>query len=107
MLKETINDSEVVSRDMLSFLNKSIIMYGYYISMKRSKTKQGNYVYFGTFEDREGAIIDTVDFVGKYPWKFSRGVYRIAGIVRVEYGYITLEINEMERVIEGEDIRYN
>jgi DNA polymerase-3 subunit alpha len=63
---------------------------------------------FGTFIDAEGHWIDTVHFpevAQRYPFR-GKGVYKIIGKVVEEFGFLSLEVSELEKVPFMDDPRY-
>jgi DNA polymerase-3 subunit alpha len=65
-------------------------------------------MFFGTFIDQHGDIIDTVHFpetVRKYPFR-GKGIYQLCGIVSEEFEYFTIEIGEMVKQAFIEDVRF-
>jgi DNA polymerase-3 subunit alpha len=91
------------------FLGLRITTFGYLVALKQSQTSRGDYMYFGTFIDHEGNIIDTVHFpevARKYPF-YGKGVYQLIGVVSEEFGYYTIEVGEMQKLAFMEDIRFS
>jgi DNA polymerase-3 subunit alpha len=98
-LKEPIN-YELRRSDMDKHINKTITIYGYLVTVKYTKTHKGDYMYFGTFLDISGHWIDTVHFppVAKtFPFT-GIGIYKLTGKVVEEFGFLTLEITQMEKM---------
>jgi DNA-directed DNA polymerase III PolC len=86
-----------------------ILTYGYLIALKRSRTSKGEDMYFGTFIDQNGDIIDTVhfpEFARKYPF-YGKGIYEIHGVVTEEFGYHTVEVGMMIKQTFMEDVRFS
>ena len=107
LAKENI-PQHVTTEDLPQHLGKSVISFGYLITLKRSKTVNKEYMYFGTFMDVHGEMLDTVHFpyVGKkYPFQ-GKGIYKIKGVVSEEFGYHTIEVNQMRKVAFLDDPRY-
>lgn len=91
------------------FLGLRITTFGYLVALKQSQTNRGDHMYFGTFIDQEGNIIDTVHFpevARKYPF-YGKGVYQLIGVVSEEFGYYTIEIGQMQKLAFMEDIRFS
>jgi DNA polymerase-3 subunit alpha len=66
-------------------------------------------MYFGTFIDRNGDILDTVHFpeaARKYPF-YGKGIYRLTGVISEEFAYYTIEIGEMLKLAFMEDVRFS
>ena len=88
---------------------KLIIIEGYLITVKKTKTKQGKLMHFGTFLDRDGDFLDTVHFppvAAKYPFR-GKGIYKITGKVMVEFNCVNIEVSALERLAVVEDPRYS
>ena len=63
---------------------------------------------FGTFIDRSGNWIDTVHFppvVARYPFR-GKGIYQLTGLVVDEFGFLSIEVSEMNRLAYVEDVRF-
>jgi DNA polymerase-3 subunit alpha len=81
---------------------------GYLITVKETKTSNGQQMLFGTFIDRNGEWLDSVHFpqvAAQYPVR-GRGVYRITGKVMEEFDCINIEASHMEKLPMMEDPRY-
>lgn len=88
---------------------KKILTYGYLIALKRSRTSKGEDMFFGTFIDQHGDLIDTVhfpEFGRKYPF-YGKGIYELHGVVTEEFGYHTVEVGMMIKLAFMEDIRFS
>lgn len=102
-LQQTIH-----AKDLLTYLNKEVTIYGYYVTTKRTMTSKGALMYFGNFIDINGDHIDTVHFpdvAKKYRFK-GIGVYKIVGNVIAEFDCISIEVNYMEKLPIIQDPRY-
>ncbi|MCR9063153.1 MAG: DNA polymerase III subunit alpha [Cytophagales bacterium] len=109
LLIENECSNKLLAADMILHLNKMMTLYGYLVTTKRTTTSKGDRMHFGTFLDREGQWIDTVHFppvAAKYPFR-GKGIYRLTGKVVEEFGFLTLEIAEMERINYMLDPRYS
>ncbi|MDX1446230.1 DNA polymerase III subunit alpha [Lishizhenia sp.] len=98
----------VTAEKLSKHLGQTVISFGYLITLKRSKTVNKDYMYFGTFMDINGEMLDTVHFpfVGKkYPFQ-GKGIYKFKGVVSEEFGYHTIEVNRMRKVAFQDDPRY-
>ncbi len=90
------------------YLNKTISIVGYLISIKNTGTSKGERMNFGTFIDIEGQFLDTVHFpqvAAKYPF-MGRGVYLIKGKVVEEFEYYSIEVQEMSKLPYITDPRF-
>ena len=73
---------------------------GYLIHRKPTRTSNGKTMYFGTWIDLDGHWLDTVHFppaAKTYPFR-GPGCYCIEGIVVEEYGFLSVEVTQMERM---------
>ena len=85
---------------MTQYLGKQVMILGYLVTVKYTRTVKGDVMNFGTFLDRDGDWIDTVHFppvVKKYPFK-GRAIYRIEGKVTEEFGFYSIEVDKLERM---------
>lgn len=93
--------TEAVSvNDMYKYQHKVITMVGYLVHIKRTSTKHGKRMYFGTFLDQEGHFLDTTHFPGiheKYPFR-GKGIYEIKGKVVEEFEYFSLEVTALRKL---------
>ncbi len=88
---------------------KLIIIEGYLITIKNTRTSNGKLMQFGTFLGRDGDFIDTVHFppiAAKYPFR-GKGIYQIIGKVMLEFDCVTIEVSKFERLAIIEDPRYS
>lgn len=98
----------VLAKDLPRNVNRTVAVYGYYVTAKNTSTHKGERMHFGTFLDRSGDFIDTVHFppvAKKHPFR-GRGVYRITGKVMEEFDAISIEVQHMEKVDMMQDPRY-
>jgi DNA polymerase-3 subunit alpha len=108
-LLEKHSISNLRAKHLTQLENKLIIIEGYLITTKNTKTSNGKMMHFGTFLDRDGDFLDTVHFpptVAKYPFR-GKGIYSITGKVMVEFDCVTIEVLKMERLAIIEDPRYS
>jgi len=92
-------DNELRADDLPRFLNQNIQVYGYLVTTKVTKTTRGDRMGFGTWIDQEGYFFDTVHFpdvLRAHPFR-GRAIYRISGKVTEEFGFYTLEVDEIYR----------
>jgi DNA-directed DNA polymerase III PolC len=92
----------VVSRsaELREHLGKTVSLTGYSVTRKRTRTRKGEEMCFGTFLDMEGRWIDTTHFpdvLKKYPFT-GRGCYRITGKVVEEFGFYSLDVTALHRL---------
>jgi DNA polymerase-3 subunit alpha len=90
----------IKAREMTQYLGKRVMILGYLVTVKYTRTVKGEVMNFGTFLDRDGDWIDTVHFppvVKKHPFK-GRAIYRIEGKVVEEFGFYSIEVEKLERM---------
>ncbi len=93
-------ENKLIASDLKNYVGKIVSITGYMIAVKNTATSQGAKMYFGTFIDRVGQWIDTVHFppsAKQYPFT-GPGCYQLTGKVTVEFDFLTLEVNEMQRI---------
>ena len=98
----------LMAKDLIHHIHKTVITYGYYVTVKNTSTHKGDRMYFGTFLDRNGDYLDTVHFppvARKFPFR-GRGVYKLTGKVMEEFDSISIEISSMEKLGVMQDPRY-
>lgn len=108
LLKEKIENS-YYSKDLKKHLNQTIILYGYLVNLKNTKTSRGELMMFGTFLDELGDWIDTVHFPNtskKHPFR-GNGIYKLEGRVVDDFGFLTLEVSRMKKMVYLEDARFH
>lgn len=90
------------------FVNKTIITYGYLITIKNTATNKGQRMHFGTFLDFYGNFLDTVHFPNpnKKSGFMGAGIYKLRGKVVEEFDFYSIEVEGMEKVLFIEDPRY-
>jgi len=109
LLLNTPSTGNLRARHLEKLEGKPIIIEGYLITTKNTKTANGKVMHFGTFLDRDGDFLDTVHFppiAAKYPFR-GKGIYKITGKVMVEFNCVTIEVSEFERLAIVEDPRYS
>ncbi len=97
-------DSQVSStlraKHLQSLLHKKVMIEGYLVTVKPTRTIGGKEMNFGTWIDRDGYFFDSIHFpqiVSRYPFK-GRGVYRIWGVVTTDFGVHNVEVTQMEKL---------
>lgn len=94
-------------RDLPRHLDREVVIYGYLVAIKNTRTSGGKRMYFGAFLDHEGEFIDTVHFppvAERYPFQ-GRGIYKITGKVVEEFDFCSVEVTAMEKLRWIEDPR--
>ncbi|HWA35552.1 MAG TPA: DNA polymerase III subunit alpha, partial [Cyclobacteriaceae bacterium] len=88
------------ARDLSKKTGTNLVIVGYIVTTKETRTAKGELMYFGTFYDASGEFFDTVHFpdvAKKYPFR-GRGFYRINGKVTEEFGVYQIEVAEMVKI---------
>lgn len=105
---KTLTTHRILAQDLVQYINKEITIIGQLVTVKRTSTSKGQQMQFGTFLDQQGCWIDTVHFPNtayNYPFKGS-GIYRVKGMVTNEFDFLTIEVNELEKIPYIADPRY-
>lgn len=108
LLEKTIEDT-ITARNLHEFENQIIVVYGYFITVKKVKSAKGYTVHFGTLLDREGEQLDTVHFqeaAYRFPYR-GKGIYAVQGKVVCEFGHYTIEVVQIEKLPYCKDPRYS
>jgi DNA polymerase-3 subunit alpha len=90
------------------WVGKKIRIVGQTVSVKDTRTVQGQWMKFGTFEAPDGLVFDTVHFppvVQRYPFR-GGGLYELEGVVSEEFDYCCLDVQSMRKFAVLEDPRY-
>src|SRR5690554_4234256 len=93
--------------DLEKHTGQHITVYGYLVAIKTTRTKRGDLMNFGTFQDYNGEVFDTVHFppsVKAYPSR-GRGIYQLRGKVAQEFNYYSLEVIQQIKLKEVDDCR--
>jgi len=93
--------------DLEKHTGQHITVYGYLVAIKTTRTKRGDLMNFGTFQDYNGEVFDTVHFppsVKAYPFR-GRGIYQLRGKVAQEFNYYSLEVIQQIKLKEVDDCR--
>ncbi|SEL57853.1 DNA polymerase III, alpha subunit [Maribacter orientalis] len=96
------------SKDLENYHNKNIDIYGYLVTVKRTKTHTGKHMFFATLIDQQGQVFDTVLFppvAAKYTFR-GRGIYRFYGKVVSEFGFLSIEVIKLQKQDFVQDPRY-
>ena len=96
------------SKDLPTYLNSYIDIYGYLVTVKNTNTHKGDRMHFATLVDQYGEVFDTVLFppvAAKYYFR-GRGVYRFYGKVVSEFGFLSIEVEKMLKQDYIADPRY-
>ena len=90
----------ILATQLREHLNKHVHIIGYCVTTKPTSTRAGDPMEFGTFNDREGHVFDTVHFPNvtkQYPFR-GRGFYEIKGKVTEDFGVYAIEVGWMDKV---------
>ncbi|MCB9224588.1 MAG: DNA polymerase III subunit alpha [Crocinitomicaceae bacterium] len=99
----------LLAKDLPHHIGETVWIKGYLIHRKRTTTKGGQNMFFGTFIDEEGQWLDTVHFpqiANQFQFR-GTGVYKVKGKVIEDYDCITVEAEYMEKMDVIEDPRYS
>jgi len=91
---------DVLTRDLMQHLNKTVRMVGHFVASKQVYTVRGQIMNFGTFMDVEHRFFDTVHFppsLAHSPFK-GHGTYLLQGRVVEEFGFPSIEIDRMGKL---------
>ena len=103
LLETSIDPSQLITTTELEKYNgQLIILFGYLVTTKYVKTKNGEIMYFGTFQDYFGNSFDTVHFppsIRAFPFH-GNGIYQIYGKVVDDFGYYSLEVVKQVKLKE-------
>ena len=95
-------------RHLPEFLGRHIDLYGYLVTVKNTSTHDGKRMHFATFIDQDGEVFDTVHFppvAARYFFR-GKGIYRLFGKVVSEFGFLSIEVERMEKQEYVPDPRY-
>ena len=98
---------KVLVKDFLAQEGKLIRLVGYLVCIKDVPTNKGM-MNFGAWIDAEGRLFDTTHFpdqLKRYPFR-GAGCYLLYGKVVVEFGYPSIEVQQMHRLNMIADPRY-
>lgn len=98
-----------LARELPSCIGQEVVVVGYQVTVKPTKSKKGDAMFFGTFLDEEGQWLDTVHFppvAKQFPFR-GKGVYAVKGAVSEAFGCISIEASWMEKLPVIPDPRYD
>lgn len=107
-LTESDVKTYVMAHELRAYIGQMIVVKGYFVHAKPTTTSKGERMYFGTFLDEQGDWLDTVHFppyTPRYPFS-GVGVYRMKGVVIEEFGFLSVDVRQVEKVALIEDPRY-
>lgn len=100
LLVDESMDGGIPASQMPDFKDRVIVMYGYLVTYKETRTSKGERMHFGTFTDVHGQFIDSVHFPPvsrNFPFQ-GRGIYMLQGVVKEEFGFFGIEILLMRKL---------
>ncbi|MGE5521444.1 MAG: DNA polymerase III subunit alpha [Candidatus Dadabacteria bacterium] len=88
------------AQDFENNIGKTIKVLGYFITAKPVLTVKGDYMYFGTFIDKNCDWIDSVHFpdIAERYTLAGNGFYEIKGKVIEEFGVYSIEVEKMQKL---------
>ena len=99
-LIEKLPETQLVAKDLVHLINQRVEIVGYLVHIKGTMASGSKYMSFAVFIDFKGHWIDTVHFpdvIRKYPFR-GPGSYLIKGRVISEFGFISIEVSELQRL---------
>ncbi len=99
---------EIMARDMMQNVGKTVRMLGHMVTIKYVRTKHKQWMHFGCFLDAEGEFFDVVNFPDSlkyYPYK-GQGIYLIYGEITQEFDFPGLTVKKMAKLPYQADPRY-
>ena len=100
--------SKIRGKHFANMLKKFVIMEGYLVTVKPTRTVGGKEMNFGTWLDAEGNYFDSIHFpptVQAYPFH-GRGIYRLWGQITEDFGVYNIEVSRMKKIPYQTDPRY-
>lgn len=100
--------SKIRSKHFQQMLHKNILIEGYLVTVKPTKTVGGKEMNFGTWLDADGHYFDSIHFppsLSKSPFN-GRGVYRLWGKITEDYGVFNIEVSRMVKIPYQSDPRF-
>ncbi len=107
-LLQTAFRGEILSRQMMENLGRKVRMLGNLVTVKHVRTKQKQWMNFGTFLDVEGEFFDVVNFpdsLKRHPYR-GNGIYLLYGEITEEFGFPGMTVEKMARLPYRPDPRY-
>jgi len=107
-LLQTSFRGEILSRQMMEQVGKKVRMLGNLVTVKHVRTKQKQWMNFGTFLDVEGEFFDVVNFpdsLKRHPYR-GNGIYLLYGEITEEFGFPSMTVEKMARLPYRPDPRY-
>lgn len=92
--------SSVRAGDLRGRTGQRVVIEGYLVTVKNTRTVKGDQMHFAAFLDVDGHFFDTVHFppsAKAFPFR-GRGIYRLSGRVAEEFEFPSIEVERMERM---------
>ena len=100
--------SKIRGKHFAQMIQKRVVMEGYLVTVKPTKTVGGKEMNFGTWLDAEGNYFDSIHFpptVQAYSFH-GRGIYRLWGQITEDFGVYNIEVSRMKKIPYQTDPRY-
>lgn len=100
LLLDTQDRGDTCARELAYKIGCSVHIIGYLVATKDTSTTKGEAMHFGTFNDLNGDVFDSVHFPNvakKFPFR-GRGFYGLWAKVTEEFGVPALEVYRMEKL---------
>jgi DNA-directed DNA polymerase III PolC len=98
---------DVMTKDLMQNIGKTVQMTGNYVCEKTVHTKNNKLMWFGTFLDAEGNFFDTTHFPNTtpdYPFR-GKGCYLIEGKVVQDFDFPSIEVLKFSKLeIKGNPV---
>ncbi len=91
--------SMLTATNLQGMMGRHVQLYGYMVTYKAIRTRNGKNMAFGYFIDHEGEFFDTTHFpqiIERFPFR-GKGVYYLEGKVIEEHGFPSIEIFSMRK----------
>lgn len=99
-LLATDDRGDCLAKDLPARVGEEVHILGYMVTIKDTRTRSNQHMNFGTFNDCNGDVFDTVhfpDIAKRYPLR-GRGFYSIRGKVVQDFGVPTVEVHWMDKL---------
>lgn len=99
---------EIVAKDMINYVGKSVRMVGELANLKYVWTSKKELMHFGCFIDVNGIFFDTVHFpnsLKQYPFR-GHGIYLLKGKIEQEFGHPNMNVEKMAKLPIQPDPRF-
>ena len=100
--------SKIRGKHFAQMMQKRVVMEGYLVTVKPTKTANGKEMNFGTWLDADGHYFDSIHFpptVQAYPFH-GRGIYRLWGQITEDFGVFNIDVSRMKKIPYQTDPRY-